>query len=432
MATHLCKTCNVHHPIDAFELVQLKDGTSKPRSECRAARAAKRKANSAASVKRKPSEVPMPEACIGCRKSHPEVKFQFRTDIAEGGWRSTCNECFNAKGYYTDYRNRQREMDEEAYLARNAATHLAWARRNPDSVKKQQAKTASEPERKFKALVTYAKSKGIEVAVHDADALSAKFSESCFYCDFTPVSGEKLNGLDRVDVRGGFVDLNTVPCCSTCNSIKASHSVDSFLHHARKMCEFERFDVGTLQSAVAPSGQARVLPASFGGRSDLRARNNAKEDDLTEAERVDLWASPCYLCGRGPSLGIDRLDSKGKYSSDNVKPCCSNCNYFKKDMTVSEVRTHVNYINAHTRMWVLGEDKLISHVGAERKPVAVYDETGAMRMAFPSMRNASEILGLGGVKAFVWSNISHATFFRSHFAHSVAKAFIQHARTVKV
>jgi hypothetical protein len=35
-------------------------------------------------------------------------------------------------------------------------------------------------------------------------------------------------------------------------------------------------------------------------------------------------------------------------------------------MSPIEIKTHVAYINAHTAMWGLGEDKLISNLGKEQ------------------------------------------------------------------
>ena len=67
---------------------------------------------------------------------------------------------------------------------------------------------------------------------------------------------------------------------------------------------------------------------------------------------------PCYLCGRAPALGIDRLDSTKHYTLDNVASCCSQCNYMKKDLLPLEFQTHVVHVFTHTAMWCLTDDKL--------------------------------------------------------------------------
>lgn len=70
--------------------------------------------------------------------------------------------------------------------------------------------------------------------------------------------------------------------------------------------------------------------------------------ELSKAEAFKLFTSNCYYCGsepnnvktirRGPIKkynyqGIDRLDPLKNYTIDNVVPCCSICNYAKRDMS---------------------------------------------------------------------------------------------------
>ncbi len=432
----MCKACGVEHPIDSFEQYKLSDGiTVKLRTECKSTRAAKRKANVKEAPKKDRSSFPLPEACVRCGKGPTEVTFKFRSDTLAGGYRNECNTCYNSKRYCEEFRRRRREADEMAFLARNAATAAEWRRKNPDAVKQQQLLEQTIPERKLKALVTYAKCKNIQVFMEDVEALTAKFSEPCFYCMYTPSDGIKLNGLDRVHAKGAYSDINTVPCCATCNAIKASHSIDSFLHHARKMYAYSCLDI-----IIDTNGQ-RVLPSAFGGRAELRDLEKTKDDHLTDDQRIELWASLCYLCGRGPALGIDRIDSTGDYTVDNVKPCCSSCNYFKKDMSPIEIKTHVAYINAHTAMWGLGEDKLISNLGKEQVPVAAYDSDGTMKMMFPSVSTAARMIGSTsknpivqsiGNHGYKWQWVTHSTFFDSKFSKTEAEAFILSARHLEV
>lgn len=42
--------------------------------------------------------------------------------------------------------------------------------------------------------------------------------------------------------------------------------------------------------------------------------------------------------------GLDRLDSKKGYTLDNIVPCCTNCNYFKSKLTLTEFITHITKI----------------------------------------------------------------------------------------
>lgn len=60
-------------------------------------------------------------------------------------------------------------------------------------------------------------------------------AETCVYCGASPQMRSKsrhasysMNGIDRRDNNQGYVLVNCVPCCSTCNVAKASMSFDEF------------------------------------------------------------------------------------------------------------------------------------------------------------------------------------------------------------
>lgn len=83
-------------------------------------------------------------------------------------------------------------------------------------------------------------------------------------------------------------------------------------------------------------------------------KNNAKrrglDFGLTEDEFRTITSSNCSYCGREPKTieydsqrngtylrnGIDRLNSDKGYTSGNCVPCCSICNYAKREMSEKE------------------------------------------------------------------------------------------------
>lgn len=430
-----CNTCNQDLAVDAFERVKNKGKLGGYRRVCKKCRQAKRKATSDATPK-DPNVVPKPERCANpeCKKPTEKegAKFTFRNDIKNGAWKSICKVCFVAKGYSQTCRARKRAADPKKYLADNAKQQAKRRLEHPEDAQKQQMLRQTVPEHKFKALMSYAKTKGIEVTMDDADALQAKLSDPCHYCLYTPKEGGVLNGLDRVNPKGLYDDDNTVACCATCNAIKASHTVDSFVHHARKIHDFRCRDV------AIDNGPDRVLPAAFGGTADRRQATKTKTNHLSRTQKIDLWVSPCYLCGREPALGIDRMDSCKDYTMDNVKPCCSTCNYFKKDLTEDEIKKHVAHINAHTATWVLGKEKFINNLGKDQVPVAAYDSQGTMKMMFPSVSKAAKFIKAGvdtinkvrDVKgAFfrgcIWRTVTDEEFFTARFDAPSVRAFLE-------
>lgn len=86
---------------------------------------------------------------------------------------------------------------------------------------------------------------------------------------------------------------------------------------------------------------------------------------LTLAEFKELAAKPCAYCGQRPCRvlkvgssraggrrrayrakvnGADRLNNAMGYSLDNVVPCCMNCNFAKRQMTVEQFKSWVSAV----------------------------------------------------------------------------------------
>jgi hypothetical protein len=66
----------------------------------------------------------------------------------------------------------------------------------------------------------------------------------CTYCKAPPQERRLLDnktivahvhGIDRVDSSKGYFEDNCVPCCTTCNRMKLTMTVEAFLEHCRKV-----------------------------------------------------------------------------------------------------------------------------------------------------------------------------------------------------
>lgn len=67
-------------------------------------------------------------------------------------------------------------------------------------------------------------------------------SKECYYCGtFGSISptGEKYNGIDRIDSSKGYEKNNVLPCCSICNKMKLDLSQHDFLYQVQKIVEFQ-------------------------------------------------------------------------------------------------------------------------------------------------------------------------------------------------
>ena len=375
MATSFCKTCNGPKPIAEFEITP----SGNPRTECKDCRAAKRRAAAKSIAPKRTTEtVPKPERCITCNKGGDEVEFTWRTDTVTGSWRTECDACTTVRATKNCAAARASQIaaDPDGYRRRMADAHLDWSHRNPDKVKEQMAKTAAIPGRKFRKLMSYAAQKGIVIDMADRGALMAKFSEACTYCAFSPADGDQLNNLDRVDTKGPFSTANTIPCCAKCSVMKGFFHDDEFITNVRRIISHGTF----LDLDVASTSSGATSPPVTGRQSEIQ------EDLLTDAEKIELWASPCSLCGRTPAFGID----------DNVMPCCPDCSFMKRDMASDEFKRHIVRIDDHTRFMVLNDitDLTLKAFGTRvREPVAVLDDALVPVLVFPSMDACARMIG---------------------------------------
>lgn len=95
-------------------------------------------------------------------------------------------------------------------------------------------------------------------------------------------------------------------------------------------------------------------------RSLKISQRSAKERNykfkLSNAQFRHVISSNCFYCNSDTRLysegttrnGIDRVDNKRDYESDNVISCCSVCNSMKSNMDHIEFLNHVNRITTDT------------------------------------------------------------------------------------
>ena len=327
----VCVTCRVEKDDGAFESA---------RKECKPCRQKKRtEAAKNSKKKQDPLTAPHVDACHECGMAWSPTKFKWRTDTVTGGWRSVCNRCYNDKKYYETYRKKKREENEDHYLEHNAHVMKQWRVNNPEKVKALYLKRQADVDARWGQLLTSARFRGKFVAIDQCEGLKEKMMEPCFYCGFEPPEKYRLNGLDCVDPDQGYSLDNTVAACVLCNMMKTTKSIDAFVCHSRRI-------------RCKPINEPRTsLPEIM-----RKTKTTQKETELTAEELEKIHMSDCDYCGLFPALGVDRKDSDGQYTLENVVPCCSECNYAKKDLLPEDFRRHVGYIKYHTRCWVLQQN----------------------------------------------------------------------------
>ena len=97
----------------------------------------------------------------------------------------------------------------------------------------------------------------------------------------------------------------------------------------------------------------------------------AKERNLTFRLTLEdfekLISQPCHYCGDYEVMGVDRVDNRIGYLVSNSVPCCSECNFMKKDMLAHRFINRAAKIAKHQEL--LQEKKVPSLEPApSRKP----------------------------------------------------------------
>jgi|JI8StandDraft_2_1071088.scaffolds.fasta_scaffold36571_4 hypothetical protein len=77
------------------------------------------------------------------------------------------------------------------------------------------------------------------------------------------------------------------------------------------------------------------------------AKQRGKLFSLTLADVTFFIHSDCYYCGVPKAWGMDRVDSKGDYTLDNVVPCCVDCNMMKHFISKDAFIEQCKKIAAH-------------------------------------------------------------------------------------
>ena len=66
-------------------------------------------------------------------------------------------------------------------------------------------------------------------------------------------------------------------------------------------------------------------------------KQNARRKGIRFDISLQLFSSlikkQCTYCGSTERVGVDRVDSSMSYSEANCEPCCSDCNYAKREMS---------------------------------------------------------------------------------------------------
>jgi len=232
-----------------------------------------------------------------------------------------------------NYRQRQIEADVDQYLNKNAENAKQWRDNNPEKVVISNQNRLENIKIHYSNYIRSANDKNLEFGL-SPDEFDEIVKANCYYCGIIQERG--FNGIDRMNSCVGYVADNCVNACSMCNYMKASLSVDAFLGRVEHILTHN----GRINGRLFPEMFPDYTSASYTEYKNRALKKNL-DFALSHDEYLCLITQDCYLCGKNSNSqhlnGIDRIDNNKGYMMDNVKPCCANCNYMKKNYILEDV-----------------------------------------------------------------------------------------------
>jgi len=248
--------------------------------------------------------------------------------------------------YYKDYRNRERQKDPIAYLDKNAKVQRDWRNNNSEQAKTNDERWKQSNNYSISYYKSSANAKGVSFEISDEYIIKCIHSK-CWYCG---MSSDEVNmGIDRLDPDGPYSEENTRPCCSPCNYSKKDYTVPQYIGKIFDILAYTFPDCGIQRKEYVYDIK---FPCTYTS-SKSAAKDRQIDFELTEEEYMILTNSNnCYLCGYECEygLGIDRINNDIHYIFSNCKPCCSMCNYIKKDSRLAD------FINRSIKIWINFKD----------------------------------------------------------------------------
>lgn len=102
--------------------------------------------------------------------------------------------------------------------------------------------------------------------------MMALFKADCAYCGKAPTLdtyGLLRNGIDKKVNTEGYVQSNVVPCCGTCNIMKAAHTPTTFFEHIERIYTHMKQRSTTIAKASTPKEAETERVLSQFGRSKI-------------------------------------------------------------------------------------------------------------------------------------------------------------------
>jgi len=169
------------------------------------------------------------------------------------------------------------------------------------------------------------------------------FKGSCHYCGHCGTQ----NGIDRKNNNLGYITDNVVSCCETCNRMKYTLDYDDFFKIINIIalgCRFHSDHTAKFNNSPNTIFKCAKFQHTYETYINNSCKNRNLIMGLTKEQFYCFKQMSCYYCGYfggDNTCGIDRLNSTLDYSMLNCVPCCTTCNFVKKELPLDKFKTHI-------------------------------------------------------------------------------------------
>ena len=126
----------------------------------------------------------------------------------------------NSRAEYQSNWIRNKRKNDLEFAKRESISAQRWQKAHPIQAAKITCKNR-------------ARRKGIPYALTD-EVFEALVRDNCYYCGVSP---NPINGIDRIDSSGGYIEGNVVTACGKCNKAKNNMSIIKFENWAIKVAQ---------------------------------------------------------------------------------------------------------------------------------------------------------------------------------------------------
>jgi len=229
--------------------------------------------------------------------------------------------------------NKLNELGVEGYLKHNAEIAKKWREKNKDKMEEANENKINSMECNYGVYKRSANDKNLPFEITEEE-YSIIVVDNCRYCGGLQDRG--FNGIDRIDSRLGYTVENCVSCCKMCNYMKKSLPNNVFIKCVEHILTYN----GIIENGnLYPTLFANYKGSTFNDYKN-RSKNKNLPFEIDETTFSTIRIEECYICGKktdeNHKNGIDRVNNEFGYIEGNVKSCCGNCNYMKRDYNLDD------------------------------------------------------------------------------------------------